>query len=107
MLFSFIFTFILLVDQLLPGEKHLFTLYDFVPYWIGNLFILVAYLQFPVVMALERVKSWKLYASLLAFPLFLMSWYPITFHAFFTQNNKQWSHTQHTRVLKLDDVQKF
>ncbi len=106
-LLSFIFTFILVVDQLLPGEKHLISLYDVVPFWVGNLFMLLIFLQFPLSMAMERVKSWKLYASLLMFPVFLLSWYPITFHAFFTQNNKQWSHTQHTRVLKLDDVKKF
>jgi hypothetical protein len=37
--------------------------------------------------------------------LFQLSWLPITFYAFFTQNNKTWSHTQHTRVIRLEEVQ--
>jgi hypothetical protein len=35
----------------------------------------------------------------------MLSWWPITIYAFFTQNNKQWSHTQHTRVIRLEEVQ--
>jgi cellulose synthase/poly-beta-1,6-N-acetylglucosamine synthase-like glycosyltransferase len=105
-LLSFVFTMILWIDQILPGKPSLSTVYDYVPFWLGTLAIVVVFLQFPLALFLEKVKSWKMYASLFTFPIFLISWYPITFHAFFTQHNKQWSHTQHTRVMKLDEVQK-
>lgn len=105
--FSFVFTIILWIDQLMPGKPSLWSVYDFVPVSIGLLALLLIYLQFPLSLALEKVKAKKIYLSLLTFPLFLLSWYPITLHAFFTQNNKNWSHTQHTRVLRLEDVQKF
>ncbi len=106
-LFSFVFSLILLADQLRPGEPAFLSIYDFVPATVGILCMLAIYMQFPLALALEKVTSWKMYAALIAFPLFLLSWYPITMHAFFTQNNKRWSHTQHTRVLRLDDVQKL
>jgi cellulose synthase/poly-beta-1,6-N-acetylglucosamine synthase-like glycosyltransferase len=106
-LFSFVFSIVLWVDQMLPGKPNLLSVYDFVPAWLFTVAMLLIYLQFPLALALEKVKSWKLYLSLFLFPVFLLSWYPITFHAFFTQNNKSWSHTKHTRVLRLDDVQKF
>jgi cellulose synthase/poly-beta-1,6-N-acetylglucosamine synthase-like glycosyltransferase len=105
-LLSFVFTIVLWIDDLTPGKATFITVYDYVPFWIGTLTILLVYMQFPLALALEKVKSWRMYVSLLLFPVFLLSWYPITFHAFLTQNNKQWSHTKHTRVLKLDDVQK-
>jgi len=104
---SLIFTVVMWFDELLPGKPTFLSVYDFVPVWVGGVALIVVYMQFPLALALEKVKNWKVYASLLAFPLFLLSWYPITFHAFFTQNNKSWSHTKHTRVLRLDDVQKF
>ncbi|WP_199615732.1 glycosyltransferase family 2 protein [Paenibacillus alkalitolerans] len=106
-LIAFVFTVILMIDQARPGDPSLISIYNFVPASAGVLFMLLIYMQFPLALALEGVKSWKPYIALLLFPLFLLSWYPITFHAFFTQNNKRWSHTQHTRVLRLDDVQKF
>jgi cellulose synthase/poly-beta-1,6-N-acetylglucosamine synthase-like glycosyltransferase len=106
-LVSLIFTVVLWVDQVLPGNPTFISVYDFVPIWFASVGLIVVYMQFPLALALEKVKSWKMYLSLILFPLFLLSWYPITFHAFFTQNNKSWSHTKHTRVLRLDDVQKF
>jgi len=104
---SFVFTIVLWLDQLMPGDPSLLSIYEFVPLWLGAVALFIVYLQFPLALALEKVKSWKVYASLLTFPVFLLSWYPITLHAFFTQNNKSWSHTKHTRVLRLEDVQKF
>lgn len=106
-LISLIFTAVLTIDQLLPGKPSFVSIYDFVPIGFGMIAFLVIYMQFPLALALERVKSWKMYVSLFAFPFFLLSWYPITLHAFLTQNNKSWSHTKHTRVLQLDDVHKF
>lgn len=104
---SLLFTVVMWIDQILPGKPIFLSVYDFVPAWTGAVALAVVYMQFPLALALEGVRSWKMYAALLAFPLFLLSWYPITFHAFFTQNNKIWSHTKHTRVLRLDDVRKF
>ncbi|OGX68316.1 MAG: hypothetical protein A2189_00475 [Paenibacillus sp. RIFOXYA1_FULL_44_5] len=63
------------------------------------------FVQFFAALILENVRSVKMYLSLITLPAFLVSWWPITFHAFFTQRNKKWSHTQHTRVLRLEDVQ--
>jgi len=104
--FTIVFSVVLWIDRLKPGDPFFWSVYDFVPSWTGAVALLIVYLQFPLALALEGVKSWKMYAALLLFPLFLLSWYPITFHAFFTQNNKTWSHTKHTRVLRLEDVRK-
>ncbi|MEI7027234.1 glycosyltransferase family 2 protein [Paenibacillus sp. y28] len=104
-LFSFIFSAILWGDALMPGTNHFTSLYEHVPQGLVATLTIVIYLQFPLALLLENVRSWKTYLSLIMFPLYLLSWYPITLHAFFTQNNKQWSHTQHTRVIRLEDVQ--
>lgn len=99
-----IFSVVLWIDNLLPQAKFT-SIYQYLPAWLVTIAILIACIQFPLAMAIERVKNWKMYACLLSFPLFLLSWWPITCYAFFTQNNKQWSHTEHTRVLRLDEVQ--
>lgn len=104
-LLGFVFSAILWVDIALPGTPHFSSLYDYVPTWLLTVVTAAVYLGFPLAMAFEKVKSWKMYASLITYPIFLASWWPITLYAFFTQNNKQWSHTQHTRVIRLEDVQ--
>ncbi|MBW5447007.1 glycosyltransferase [Cohnella sp. CFH 77786] len=103
-LIGFLITATLWFDLLLPGERHFDSIYSLAPNWIAVPMALYIYAQVPLAMLLEKVH-WKLYLRLITFPIFFFSWWPITFHAFFTQNNKTWSHTQHTRVLRLEEVQ--
>lgn len=88
-----------------PQFNALNSVYSYLPWWVMGIAIFAGVIQFPLAMMLEGVRSWKLYAYLLALPFFLISWWPITFYAFFTQNNKQWSHTEHSRVIRLEEVQ--
>ncbi|RXZ84128.1 glycosyltransferase [Paenibacillaceae bacterium] len=104
-LIGFLLTVMLWIDNLLPAKDLFASIYKYLPVWVVAVSIFIAVVQFPLAMALEKVRSWKMYMRLLTLPLFLLSWWPITFYAFFTQNNKQWSHTQHTRVIRLEEVQ--
>lgn len=104
-LLGFMLTVLLWGDHILPAKDVFASMYELLPPWVGVAAMGMAIIQFPAALLLERVKSWKMYAHLLTLPFFLLSWLPITCYAFFTQNNKQWSHTQHTRVIRLEDVQ--
>ena len=104
-LLGFVFSVVLWVDLALPGEPYFTSLYEHMPTWLLMMITVFVYIGFPLAMLFEKVKSGKMYLSLVTYPLFLVSWWPITFYAFFTQNNKKWSHTQHTRVIRLEDVQ--
>ncbi len=100
---SGIITIMLYADQLRAGGPYFTSLFENAPWFFGVLYLLNV-LVFPLALYMERAPK-KIWKSLLLFPVFLVSWYPVTFYAFFTQNNKQWSHTQHTRVLRLEEVQ--
>ncbi|MCT2193709.1 glycosyltransferase [Paenibacillus sp. p3-SID1389] len=104
-LLTFLLTAFIWVDQSLMQEPHVKTLYGYLPMWVSYVAIVANVFIFLMAMFLEKVKSKKVYAYLVLFPIYLISWWPITFYAFFTQNNKQWSHTQHTRVVRLEEVQ--
>ncbi len=54
-------------------------------------------------MGLEK-SSIKTYQFLIFFPIFIASWLPITCYAFFTQHNKKWTHTEHTRVIHMEEL---
>ncbi|MNP48213.1 hypothetical protein D3C76_1423180 [compost metagenome] len=90
-------------DQLRAGDPYFTSLFENAPWFFGVLYVLNV-LVFPLALYMEQAPK-KIWKSLILFPVFLVSWYPVTFYAFFTQNNKQWSHTQHTRVLRLEEVQ--
>lgn len=98
-----ILSIVLWLDHYLPGTPYLTSVYEQAPFWFALLTI-ANVLQFPLALVIEKAPL-KIYKSLITYPIFLLSWWPITFYAFFTQNNKQWSHTEHTRVIRLEDVQ--
>jgi cellulose synthase/poly-beta-1,6-N-acetylglucosamine synthase-like glycosyltransferase len=96
-------TIALYVDMLRPGDPYFTSLFQNAPWFFGTLYLLNL-LVFPLALFMEKAPK-KIWKALISFPVFLVSWYPVTFYAFFTQNNKQWSHTQHTRVIRLEEVQ--
>ncbi|MFC4776868.1 glycosyltransferase family 2 protein [Paenibacillus sp. GCM10023252] len=104
-LLSFVLTLAFWIDTIMPSV-HLFdSVYSYLPWWLVAGYVTLSVLQFPLALALEGVRSWKMYAYLLTLPIFMISWWPITLYAFFTQNNKTWSHTEHSRVIRLEEVQ--
>ncbi|REK77782.1 glycosyltransferase [Paenibacillus paeoniae] len=104
-LLGFLLTAIMWIDMALPTTNVIHSLYGYLPWWLIGVVIAATVLQFPAAMMMEKVRNGKMYAHLLTLPFFLISWWPITFYAFFTQNNKTWSHTQHTRVVRIEEVQ--
>lgn len=94
---------VLWMDILLPGIPSFTNLYGMIPA-LSFTVMALSVIQVPISMILEKAPL-KSYRSLITYPIYLISWYPITMYAFFTQNNKQWSHTKHTRVIRLEEVQ--
>lgn len=104
-LLTFLMTAVMWVDMAFFNGPNIANIYGSLPLWLSFLAIGANLVTFGLAMALEKVKFKKVYVYLIFFPIYLLSWYPITFYAFFTQNNKQWSHTKHTRVVRLEEVQ--
>ncbi|MFH5181265.1 glycosyltransferase family 2 protein [Paenibacillus sp. TAB 01] len=98
-----VLTLVLWGDMMMPGLPALKSLFDYAP----NLFMVIgilSYIQFPLALVMAKAPA-KTWLYLVTLPVFMLSWWPITVYAFFTQNNKQWSHTEHTRVIRLEEMQ--
>lgn len=104
-LLTFVLTAVLWIDSSFFDGPNIANLYGYLPIWLSFTAIAANIFTFMIAMVLEKVTFKKVYAYLILFPVYLLSWYPITVYAFFTQNNKQWSHTEHTRVVRLEEVQ--
>lgn len=101
--FGSILSIMLWIKAISPGWAETPTFYDEYPL-VFNTITIAIYVMLPIAMMLEKATL-KTYKYLILYPIFMLSWWPITMYAFFTQNNKQWSHTQHTRVIRLEEVQ--
>lgn len=80
-----------------------FELLRTVPDWAWIALNAALFLQFPFVMLVER-RPLKSYLGLFLFPVFQLTWFPITLVGLLTSKNKTWNHTIHTRSIRLEDV---
>ena len=91
------------ISALQVHYTHVFTL---VMPWTGwQILSAIQYLYPVAALALDRLP-WRAYVGLILYPLFIYSWIPIVFLGFINRNDKQWSHTKHTRSINIEDVVK-
>lgn len=76
---------------------------ELLPTWFWELVNLLVVVQMPLAMFLDKI-SWKAYLGLPLFPIFMMTWFPVTLVALFTRHNRVWKHTVHTRSIRLDEL---
>ncbi len=89
-------------------------LYHIVPFYTNILYtvlpvevwtvIMIGQYVFPVLVLAKIRAPWKSWLYSILYPLFVYSWIPITFLGFLHRNDREWSHTEHTRSLSYHDV---
>ena len=78
-------------------------LYMILPIEVWSI-IAVGQYVFPVIVLAMIRANWKSWFYLIFYPLFVYSWIPITFVGFWHRNDREWSHTEHTRSLSYRDL---
>lgn len=78
-----------------------------------NLFTIVAIvfsiLQFvytPFILILEKKLNLKIFWYYIIYPIYSLTWFPISVQGIMDKNKKEWSHTIHTRSVKINDLEK-
>lgn len=79
------------------------TLTPILPSWLLFTTTVVFYTLPLMALVLEKVPL-KAYLGLFVIPIFCLTWLPIFFYAFFTKNNQEWSHTKHTRAIRIEEM---
>ncbi|SMC55718.1 glycosyltransferase family 2 protein [Sporomusa malonica] len=96
-------TFVILsyVYHIVPFYTNI--LYMVLPIEVWTVIAIGQYV-FPVIILAKIRANWKTWLYLIFYPLFVYSWIPITFLGFLHRNDRNWSHTQHTRSLSYRDM---
>ncbi|MBO8163297.1 MAG: glycosyltransferase family 2 protein [Brevibacillus sp.] len=84
--------------------NHLIGMQNVFPDWYIYGLATVAYVLPLVALYLEKLPL-KAYLGYVVLPLFILTWIPVFLYALFTKNNKVWSHTTHTRAIRIEELQ--
>jgi len=71
--------------------------------------ILVTVLQFvytPFILILEKKLDLKIFWYYIIYPIYGISWLPISIQGMLDKDNKEWSHTEHTRSISIEEIEK-
>ncbi|WP_409298863.1 glycosyltransferase family 2 protein [Peribacillus sp. SCS-26] len=71
--------------------------------WIYGVFM-AAYLSLPITAMILEKKGNKLHWFLISY-LFGLSWIPVTILGFIKKNQREWSHTEHTRAVAIEELE--
>ena len=78
-------------------------LYMILPIEVWSIIAVGQYI-FPVIVLAKIRANWKSWLYLILYPLFVYSWIPITFVGYWHRNDREWSHTEHTRSLSYQEM---
>jgi hypothetical protein len=65
-----------------------------------------AILYTPLILALEKKLDAKILWYYILYPLYSITWLPISIQGIIDKNNKEWCHTVHTRSVDITDLEK-
>lgn len=68
--------------------------------WLGFLLLCIG-----LIYIFDSKHSAKIFIYYQIFPLFIITWLPITIQAIINKNDKEWSHTVHTRGISINDLE--
>nr|WP_241393047.1 glycosyltransferase family 2 protein [Clostridium tetanomorphum] len=71
--------------------------------------ILISILQFiytPFILILEKKLDLKIFWYYIIYPIYAITWLPISIQGIIHKNDKEWSHTLHTRNVDISELEK-
>lgn len=71
------------------------------------LFSLFQILYTPLILILEKKFTFKVLLYYIVYPIYAITWFPISIQGIMDKNNKEWSHTIHTRNMNIDELEKL
>ena len=99
-----LFSFGLIFTSILNARYPFYTnIYNWMPALFWTLILLSQYVL-PMIILFQRKITLRCWFYFILYPLFVYSWVPITFMGFLHRNRKVWSHTEHTRSMKYQEI---
>lgn len=70
-----------------------------------NIIVVVQLIYIPFVMVLDKKLNLRVFAWYILYPVYTLTWVPIAIQGVIDKDNKEWSHTIHTRQISIDEIE--
>ena len=87
-------------------NANIYTMSDKMMVILGVLIAILQFVYTPVILVLDKKLSWKVFWYYILYPIYSITWLPISIQGILHKNNKEWSHTKHTRSVGISELEK-
>lgn len=105
LVFIGLITIMMWIQTVFP-ESPFYNLKYVFPAEVWYIFVTLQFLYGPLVVLSEKKFNLKVLYGFLIYPIYCITWIPITIQGFMSKNNKDWSHTHHSREISISDLEK-
>ena len=92
--------------QTVYPESPFYNIKYLFPTEVWYAFIILQFFYGPIVILAEKKFNFKVILGFVIYPLYCLTWVPITILGFLSKNNKDWNHTLHTREISINELEK-
>lgn len=82
-----------------------FEMSKLLPMHIWSIFVIAQFLYGPLIVSLEGKLNLKTAIGFIVYPIFTLTWIPITIQGLLNKDNKEWNHTLHTRQISINELE--
>lgn len=69
-------------------------------------FAILQYVYTPFILFLDNKLDLKIFWYYVIYPIYSITWLPISIQGMLNKNKKEWEHTHHSRSVKITDIEK-
>lgn len=91
--------------QAIYPQSPFFNLKYIFPPELWNIFVILQFLYGPLIILAEKKFNPIIILGFLIYPIYCLTWVPITIQGFLSKNNKHWHHTLHTREISISELE--
>lgn len=70
-----------------------------------NIIMYAQFVYIPFILLLDKKLNIRILFWYIFYPIYSLTWVPISIQGVMNKNNKEWSHTVHTRQISIDDIE--
>jgi cellulose synthase/poly-beta-1,6-N-acetylglucosamine synthase-like glycosyltransferase len=74
--------------------------------WVAVIVGLIQFVYTPFILILEKKFNLKIFWYYIIYPLYAITWMPISIQGILDKDKKEWSHTVHTRSVNITELEK-
>lgn len=74
--------------------------------WGAMIVVLMQFIYTPFILILEKKLNLRIFWYYLIYPIYAITWMPISIQGILDKDKKEWSHTLHTRSVNITELEK-